>query len=379
MFDELIHFIRSWYKTDNFIPLHEPRFGKLDREYVIDAIDSTFVSSVGEYVNRFEHDLAVFVGTKRAVVTINGTAALQIALLLAGVRENDEVITQPLTFVATANAIIYNGAWPIFLDVDRDTMGLSAESLKIFLDQFAEKRKDGTYNLITGKRISAIVPMHTLGHPCRINELIQQANKWEIPIIEDSAEALGSLYQGKYCGTLGKLGVFSFNGNKTITSGGGGAIVTDDEVLADRAKHLTTTAKIPHSWEYEHDEIGYNFRLPNLNAALACAQLKNLNNLLVDKRRLANKYATYFSNVEWGEFIHEPINCRSNYWLNGVIVHDKNLRNTFLKTTNEAGVMTRPLWRLMSDLHMFKKCQTDSLENAKWLQRRVVNLPSSAR
>lgn len=377
MFDDLILSIRSWYKSNDFIPLHEPHFGKLDREYVMDAIDSTYVSSVGQYVDRFEKELAEFVSSKRAIVTVNGTSALQVALRLVGVKADDEVITQSLTFIATANAIVYNGAYPIFLDVDIDTMGLSPFSLKAFLDKYAEKRDNGTYNKVSGKRISAIVPMHTLGHPCRITELILIADNWGLPVVEDSAEALGSLYNGKHCGTFGAIGIFSFNGNKTITCGGGGAIITNDDLLADRAKHLTTTAKVNHSWEYVHDEIGYNFRLPNLNAALGCAQLKSLKSFLDDKRILANLYANFFSNIEWGNFIYEPHNCKSNYWLNGIVLHDQTSQISFLKTCNEAGIMTRPFWQLISSLNMFKNCQTDSLKNSNWLHQRVVNLPSS--
>ncbi|QTA93612.1 LegC family aminotransferase [Desulfonema magnum] len=379
MFEDLIQMIRSLYKTEGFIPLHEPRFSMLDQKYVLSAIESTFVSSVGEYVNRFEQDLAAYVGAKRAVVTVNGTAALQVALRFAGVKADNEVITQPLTFVATANAIVYNGAHPVFIDVDRETMGLGPDALKEFLDRFAEKRNGGIYNRLSKRRIAAIVPMHTFGHPCRMDALMEHANAWGIPIVEDAAEALGSFYNGKHCGTFGKMGIFSFNGNKTITCGGGGAIVTDDEALAARIKHITTTAKISHPWKYVHDEIGYNFRMPNLNAALACAQLEQLTGFLEDKRNLAKEYASFFSDRKWGEFVLEPKKCQSNYWLNALILSNKNRRDELLKMTNEYRVMTRPIWRLMSDLQMFQNCQTDSLKNSKWLQERVVNLPSSVR
>ena len=379
MYEGLIQFVREWYCTDESISLHEPRFGELDRKYVLDAIDSTFVSSVGKYVDRFERDLAAYVGTKRAVAVVNGTAALQVALRFAGVEANDEVITQPLTFVATANAIAHNNAHPVFVDVDRETMGISPSALDQFLDKFGEKREKGVYNRTTSRRIAAIIPMHTFGHPCRMKESMEVADEWQIPIVEDAAEALGSYYKNRHCGTFGKLGVFSFNGNKTITCGGGGAIVTDDEELANRAKHLTTTAKIPHPWEYVHDEIGYNFRMPNLNAALACAQLEKLEGFLKDKRELAQAYESFFADSSWGKFFKEPQDCQSNYWLNTVLTGNRNEREALLKRTNEAGVMTRPVWRLMSDLDMYRDCQTDSLENARWLQERLVNLPSSVR
>jgi perosamine synthetase len=379
MYKDLIKFIRDWYQTDQFIPLHEPRFKEIDREYVLDAIDSTFVSSVGEYVNRFEHDLAKYLNVKRTVVTVNGTAALQVALRLAGVKAGDEVITQPLTFVATANAIAYNNASPLFIDVNEKTLGLCPDALEQFLDQNAEKRGASTFNKITGKRISVMVPMHTFGHPCKMDQLLDLADQWNITIVEDAAESLGSRILNSHCGTLGKLGILSFNGNKTITCGGGGAIITNDDVLADRAKHLTTTAKVNHCWEYVHDEVGYNYRMPNLNAALACAQLEQLDGILSDKRELANAYNEFFSNVDWCNFVKEPEGCKSNYWLNAVIMPDRKQRDELLKITNDSGVMTRPIWQLMSDLKMYKNCPKGDLKNARRLQDRVVNLPSSAR
>lgn len=379
MYKDLITFIRDWYQTDQFIPLHEPRFKEIDREYVLDAIDSTFVSSVGEYVNRFERDLAAYLGVKRAVVTVNGTAALQVALNLAGVKAGDEVITQPLTFVATANAIAYNNAGPIFIDVNRDTLGLCPDALEQFLDQNAEKRGTSAFNKTTGKRIAAMVPMHTFGHPCKMGQLIDLADQWNIPVVEDAAESIGSKILTRHCGTFGKAGVLSFNGNKTITCGGGGAIITNDDALADRAKHLTTTAKVNHPWEYVHDEVGYNYRMPNLNAALACAQLEQLDGILADKRMLANAYNAFFSEIDWCDFFKEPDGCTSNYWLNAVITLDKKQRDDLLKTTNDSGIMTRPIWQLMSDLEMYKECQKGDLKNARWLHDRIVNLPSSVR
>ena len=379
MYKDLIKFIKDWYQTDQFVPLHEPRFKKIDREYVLDAINSTFVSSVGEYVNRFEHDLAKYLNVKRTVVTVNGTAALQVALRLAGVKAGDEVITQPLTFVATANAIAYNNASPLFIDVNEKTLGLCPDALEQFLDQNAEKRGASTFNKITDKRISVMVPMHTFGHPCKMDQLLDLADQWNITIVEDAAESLGSRILNSHCGTLGKLGILSFNGNKTITCGGGGAIITNDDVLADRAKHLTTTAKVNHCWEYVHDEVGYNYRMPNLNAALACAQLEQLDGILSDKRELANAYNEFFSNVDWCDFVKEPEGCSSNYWLNAVIMPDRKQRDELLKITNDSGVMTRPLWQLMSDLTMYKHYRKGDLKNAQWLQDRIVNLPSSAR
>ncbi len=379
MYDELTAFIQSWFGTRNFIPLHEPRFSGREREYVLDAIDSTFVSSVGAYVDRFEAELAAWLDVPRAVAAVNGTAALQVALRLAGVKPDDEVITQTLTFVATANAIAYNGAHPVFLDVDRDTLGLSPLAVNNFLTGHAERREKGIFNRRTGKRIAAILPMHTFGHPCRIEQLCVLGKEWGIPVVEDAAEALGSRAGTRHCGTFGLMGVYSFNGNKTITCGGGGAISSAEVELAARAKHLTTTAKVPHPWAFVHDEVGYNFRMPNLNAALACAQLERLPALLADKRLLAEAYREYFSGCDWCDFLREPEGCTSNYWLNTVILRDPGLRNEVLEETNRRGIMTRPIWCLMNELEMYRHCQTDSLENSRWLEQRVVNLPSSPR
>ncbi len=379
MFNELITFIRNWYQTTDLIPLHEPRFGALELEYVTQAINSTFVSSVSEFVNRFERELARHVGAKHAVATVNGTAALQVALQLAGVKSGDEVITQPLTFVATANAIAYNNAHPVFVDVDQDTMGLSPEALEMFFNRFAKKRNGQVINHSSGRRIAAIVPMHTFGHPCRIADIGAIANAWELPVVEDAAEAIGSLYREKHCGTFGEIGIFSFNGNKTITCGGGGAIVTDNDQLAARARHCTTTAKIDHPWEYDHDEVGYNYRMPGLNAALACAQLSRLDRLVNDKRKLAAAYETFFLDADLGQFVTEPGDSTSNYWLNTLLTGGTREQSLLLEKTRAADIMTRPIWRLMPDLAMYRDCQTGPLENARWLQARAVNLPSSAR
>lgn len=373
---DIVDFIRGLYQTEEFIPLHEPKFIGNEKTYVIDCIDSTFVSSVGKYVDRFERMMADYVGAKYAVATVNGTAALHIALKLVGVDHGDEVITQPLSFIATCNAISYCGAKPVFVDVDRDTLGMSPDSLRSFLVANTTQSPAGCINKTTGRKISAVVPMHTFGHPCRIDGIARICEEFGIPLIEDAAESLGSYYQGKHTGTFGKLAAFSFNGNKTITTGGGGMIITDDEALAKRAKHITTTAKCPHPFEFVHDEIGYNYRLPNINAALGCAQMESLPCFLESKRSIASAYAAFFaaSNIT---FVEESAQAKSNYWLNALILEDKRVRDVFLKELNEAGVMSRPVWRLMNELTMFKDCQCSDLSNAKWLEERVVNIPSS--
>lgn len=374
---DIIKFIRTLYQTTEFIPLHEPRFFGNEKTYVIDCIDSTFVSSVGKYVDRFEQMMADFTGARYAVATVNGTAALHIALKLAGTNYGDEVITQPLSFIATCNAISYCGAKPVFVDVDRDTLGMSPDSLHSFLTTQTIRTSSRCINKITGKRISAIVPMHTFGLPCRIDEIAEICTDFGIPLIEDAAESLGSYFQGKHTGKFGKLAAFSFNGNKTITTGGGGMIITDDETLAKHAKHITTTAKRPHPYEFVHDEIGYNYRLPNINAALGCAQMENLPRLLESKRSIAAAYAKFFAD-SGVTFITEPVNAKANYWLNALVLEDMPTRESFLKTLNAAGVMSRPIWRLMNELPMFQDCQSSDLSNSKWLEERVINLPSSA-
>jgi aminotransferase in exopolysaccharide biosynthesis len=333
---------------------------------------------VGKYVYEFEKKFASYIGSKYAIATVNGTAALHISLILANVKDEDEVITQPLTFIATTNAISYCKAKPIFVDVDLDTLGMSPKSLLTFLEQNCEIKDDKCINKTTGKTIKACVPMHTFGHPCKIDEIKGICDKWNIILVEDSAESLGSFYKNKHTGTFGKVSAFSFNGNKIITSGGGGVIVTDDENLAKRAKHITTTAKIPHPYEYVHDEIAYNYRLPNINAALLVAQMENLDKFLDSKRQLSKIYEEFFSTKEI-DFIFEPRNSNSNYWLQAVLLKDKTKRDEFLKYTNENGVMTRPIWKLMNELEMYKDCQATSLENAKFLEQRVVNIPSSVR
>lgn len=378
MLQDTVKFIQNLYKTEAFIPLHEPRFIGNEKKYLNECIDSTFVSSVGKFVDQFEAEFARMVGAKYAVATVNGTAALHISLILAGVEREDEVITQPLTFIATANAISYIGAKPIFLDVNLDTMGLSPKALRDFLEKHCVVTDGKCLNRSTGKRVKACVPMHTFGHPCRIDEIKAICDEWHIALVEDAAESLGSYYKEKHTGTFGCVGAFSFNGNKIITSGGGGVIVTDDEALAKRAKHITTTAKVPHKWEYVHDEIGYNYRLPNLNAALLCAQLEQLESFLENKRMLAAEYKQFFTSQNI-RFVEEPADARSNYWLNAILLEDAGERDAFLEYTNGNAVMTRPIWALMNKLEMFKECQCGNLENSLFLEERVVNIPSSVR
>jgi len=374
---KIIYFIQDLYKTKEFIPLHEPRFRGNEKKYLNECIDSTFVSSVGAFVDRFEKDLASYVGAKYAVATVNGTSALHAALMVTGVAKGDEVLTQALTFVATCNAISYCDAKPVFIDVDLDTLGMSAKNLEIFLQKNCVVKNGECINKTTNKRVKACVPMHTFGHPCKINTIATLCKKWHITLIEDAAESLGSFYKQNHTGTFGKMGCFSFNGNKIITAGGGGAIVTDDEAVAKKLKHLTTTAKVPHKWEYAHDMIGYNYRLPNLNAALLVAQLEELEDFLASKRALAQKYAHFFESFTDIEFIKEPDSAESNYWLNAITCKDKKMRDALLEITNKNGVMTRPVWKLMSELEMFKNCQNDGLKNSKYLSDRVVNIPSS--
>ena len=378
-FRNIVEFVKQQFPNKNFIPLHEPVFIGNEKKYVADAIDSTYVSSVGAYVNRFEEMMVDITGAKYAVATVNGTNALHMALILADVHPQDEVLSQALTFIATANAISYIGAKLVFIDVDKDTLGMSPKALQDFLEANAVKKSDGfTYNKLSGRKISACVPMHTFGLPCRIDEIVTICEKWDIFLVEDAAESLGSYYQNKHTGVFGKIGVFSFNGNKTVTCGGGGALITNDEVIAKRAKHLTTQAKVPHKWEFVHDEIGYNYRMPNLNAALACAQLEQLELFVENKRSLAEKYKQLCD--ELGVvFVVELENAQANYWLNTLILKDLEERNAFLEFTNNNGVMTRPVWELMSRLPMFKDCQSDSLANSIWLVDRVVNIPSGFR
>ncbi|MCX7735834.1 MAG: LegC family aminotransferase [Candidatus Kapabacteria bacterium] len=375
----LTQFIRKIYNSKEFIPLHAPKFLGNEKKYLNECIDTTFVSYVGAFVTKFEEMTRDFTGSAYAVATSSGTTALQIALQIAGVRQGDEVITQPLTFVATCNAIVHSGGTPVFVDVELDTLGMSPEKLSDFLNEFAIIKDDGQcYNKASGKRISACVPVHIFGFPARIDQIVEICNKYNIPVVEDAAESLGSFYKDKHTGTFGKLGILSYNGNKTITTGGGGMIITDDETLAARAKHITTTAKKPHPYEFVHDEIGYNFRMPNINAAVGVAQMEYIDRILENKRQTAMLYKE-FCEENGIKFLTEPKGAFSNYWLNTIVLRNLDERNEFLKFTNENGVMTRPIWRLMNKLPMFEQCQSGNLDNSLWLEERVVNLPSSYR
>lgn len=373
---QIVSFIRETFNSNEFIPLHEPRFNGAEKKYLLDAIDSTFVSSVGAYVDRFEKMIEDISMTNKAIAVVNGTSALQVALRLAGVQNGDEVLTQALTFIATINAIIYNGASPVFLDVDIDTMGLSPKAVNSFLDEYGELRDGICYNKKTNKKIAACMPMHTFGFPVHLDELITICTKWNIPIVEDAAESIGSEYKNKPTGSFGKLGIYSFNGNKVVTCGGGGVIMTNDIELGNKAKHLTTTAKVPHPYEYVHDEIGYNYRMPNLNAALACAQLEQLDSFIQKKRILANNYKNYFNSIGV-KFRTELTNTKANYWLMCVELKDKSERDLFLKESNTNKVMTRPIWQLIFKSPLYSNFQKDAQANAMYLEERIVNIPSS--
>ena len=379
MYKNVIDIIRNCFKSPEFIPLHEPRFIGNEKTYLNECIDSTFVSSVGKFVDRFEYLMCQTTGAKFAIATVNGTSALHIALILAGVEKNSEVITQALTFVATANAVSYIGAEPNFVDVDKDSLGINPQKLKAYFDRIIEMKDGKPFNKDSGKRIGACVPVHTFGFPSKIEEIVSICDKFKIPVVEDAAESLGAEYNGTHTGTFGLFGAFSFNGNKTITCGGGGCIVTNDETLAKKAKHLTTTAKVHHRWAYKHDQVGYNYRLPNLNAALACAQLEQLPNFVDNKRKLASEYAKAFKQIGTVDFFTEKNETKANYWLNTLLLNNIDERNKFLHQTNNAGVMTRPVWELMSKLEMFKDCESDDLSDSIWLSERIVNIPSSVR
>ena len=376
---QTIAFIRDLYgEKEAFIPLHAPTFAGNEKKYLEECIDTTFVSSVGKFVDLFEQKVAEYTAAKYAVVCVNGTNALHIALKISGVEEGDMVITQPLTFIATTNAIVYAGAVPAFVDVDKDTMGLSPTSLERFLQDNAQLRNGTCYHKQTGRRIKACLPMHTFGHACRIEEIIAICEHYHIAVVEDAAEAMGSYYKGKHLGTFAPIGAISFNGNKTITTGGGGMILTNDETIAHRAKHLTTQAKLPHAWEFVHDEIGYNYRMPNINAALGVAQLEQLDGFLVNKRATAEAYKAFFKQQQVA-FFEERADEHCNYWLNAIILKDKEERNAFLTEANAQGVMSRPIWQLMNRLPMFVNCERGNLSNAEWLEARVVNIPSGVR
>ena len=379
MFKNITDFIKSLYPDENTIPLHAPRFLGNEKKYLLDCIDSTFVSYVGQYVSRFEDEIRQFSGAKYCVAVSTGTAALHISLLLADVAPDTEVITQPLTFVATANAISYCGAYPVFVDVEKSTLGLDPDKLNEFLSEYAIIKSDGhCYNKKTRRMITACVPMHTLGHPVRIDHIIEICSKHHIPVIEDAAEALGSFYKGQHAGTFGVFGILSFNGNKPVTTGGGGMIITNDEKLAAKAKHLTTTAKKPHPFEFVHDMVGYNYRMPNINAAVGCAQMERFADVLENKRVTAHKYKNFFNKIGVS-FVVEPANCQSNYWLNSIILKDRQERDQFLAYAADNGVQARPVWTLMPKLPMFSHFKSEHIETAQWLEDRLVNIPSSVR
>lgn len=377
-YQDIVKVIRDMYQTEEAIPLHEPKFTGNEKMYMSECIESTFVSSVGVYVDRFEQMVADYTGAKYAIATVNGTSALHIALLVAGVKDNDEVVTQPLSFIAICCAISYCRAKPIFVDVSRSTLGMSPDDLRQFLEANTMQTSNGCINKKTGRRIAAVVPMHTYGHPCRIDEIAAICQEFGIALVEDAAESLGSTYKNRHTGTFGLLGAISFNGNKTITTGGGGMIITDNQELAKRAKHITTTAKLPHPTEFIHSEVGFNYRMPNINAALGCAQMEKLGKLLASKRAVSEEYKAFFEGTSI-DYASEPSESVSNYWLNTIILESKSLRDRYLEEINSVGVMVRPAWRLMDRLEMFKDCQTTELTNANWLVDRILNIPSSAR
>lgn len=370
--------IKSLYgENRDFIPLHEPLFIGNEKKYLNDCIDSTFVSYLGKYVGRFEKLVADYTGSKHAIALVNGTSALHLALVVAGVKNDDLVVTQALSFAATANGIMYTGAEPYFIDVDKNNLGMSAEALETFLEEVELVNNEAIYKP-SGQKVSAIVPMHTFGFPCEIEKIVELANQYNIPVVEDSAESLGSSKNGRHTGTFGLLGIFSFNGNKSVTCGGGGMIITDDDELAEMAKHLSTQAKMPHKWDYRHDHIGYNYRCPNINAALGCAQMEQLDTYVNDKRKTAMEYAEFFKDSEI-DYITEPDNCKSNYWLNAVMLPTPEDRDVFLEETNSNGVMTRPIWILLHRLEYLKNVKHGNLENSIFIEQHLVNIPSSVR
>ncbi len=377
-FYEIVRFIKNLYSGKEVIPLHAPVFVGDEKKYLNDCIDSTYVSYVGEFVNKAEKKLSEITGAKYVVTTSSGTTALHIALMVAGVKPDTEVITQPLTFVATCNAILHCNAKPAFIDIEKETLGLDPNKLEDFLKHKTIYKNGKIYNKFTGREITAILPVHIFGHPCKIEEIIKIANRYNLPVIEDAAEAMGSLYKNKHCGTFGNIGILSFNGNKIVTSGGGGAIITNDEALAQRARHISSTAKVPHKYYFIHDELGYNYRMPALNAAFLLAQLENLENFVAKKRELAKKYEEFFTQMGI-EFLKEPPNARSNYWLNTIFFKDQNERDEFLEYSNQNQVQTRAIWNLMPTLPHLKDCYVDDITTAIDIQKRGVNIPSGVR
>lgn len=381
----LTQFVRDLYGTKDFIPLHAPSFTGNEKHYVLETLDSTFVSSVGKFVDEFEKKVEGYTGATKAVATVNGTAALHTALHMSGVERGDLVITQALTFVATCNALYHIGAEPIFVDVSPISVGLCPKAVDAFLSEHAELRELGrqswSYLKKTGQRIRAVVPMHTFGHPVELDELVEVCKKWNLKLVEDAAESLGSFYKGKHTGTAGEFGALSFNGNKIITTGGGGMVLCQTDQDGNRTKHVTTTAKVSHPFEFYHDEPGFNYRMPNINAALGCGQMEVLLNSLIKKRKLAEQYQHFFEGSEVKKagykFVSEPEYAKSNYWLNAVICPDKAERDELLKITNQSGVMTRPVWQLMTRIPMFKKSLHGDLTQSEYFEETLINLPST--
>lgn len=374
----IIDFIRGLYPQHESVPLHAPSFLGNEKKYLCECIDTTYVSYVGHFVSDFEEHIKRLTGARHAIAMVNGTAAILMALVSAGVRHGDEVITQALTFAATAAGIRHAGADPVFVDVDRETMSMSPESLLKYLQKNAQSDGNDVLDRLTGKRIIAIMPMHTFGHPARLDELLEVCREFNIMLIEDAAESIGSYYKGRHTGRFGKAAILSFNGNKPVTTGGGGMLLTDDEAMAERARHLSTTAKLKHRWEFVHDEVGYNLRMPNVNAAIGCAQMESIEQILNDKRNTAMLYKEFFS-TNGLTFFWEPRNCKSNYWLNAIILDSREERDAFLEYSNDRGVQTRPIWTLMNKLAPYANYPHSELPNAEWLEERVVNIPSSVR
>jgi len=377
-FEIILEFIRSLYPSENPIPLHAPRFFGNEKKYLSECIDTTYVSYVGRFVSDFEEHIKRITGSKNAVALVNGTAAIQMMLIAAGVKNGEEVITQALTFAATAAGIKHVNAEPAFVDVDRDTLGMSPSSLRAYLQANGERRAGGLFNKNNGRKIAAVVPMHTLGHPLRIDEISSICEENGLLLLEDAAESIGSKYKEKHTGLFGKAAIISFNGNKPVTAGGGGVVITDDESIAERVRYISTTAKRKHRWEFYHDEVGYNLRLTNVNAAIGCAQMECFNTIIDNKRETAKKYIDFFDTIDI-PFVIEPEGTQSNYWLNSIILKDRNSRDTFLQYTNDNGIQTRPIWTLMNKLPPYKNCNRTSLPNSEWLEDRIVNIPSSVR
>ena len=379
-YDLLINFIKEHYpeNREGIIALHEPILDGKEKEYLIDCIDTGYVSTVGAYVTKFEDQLKKVTGSQYAVAMVNGTCALHIALMISGVTENTEVIVQPLTFIATCNAVKYAGAYPVFVDVDLNTMGMCPKALRRFLETETEEREGKRFNKKTNRLISACVPMHVFGHACDIKEISKICSEHNIPLIEDAAEAIGSYSDNKHLGTFGQIGMLSFNGNKTITCGGGGALITDDESLAQKARHLSTTARIREGFEFIHDAIGYNYRLTNVNAAIGCAQLERLEEFIKVKRHMAKAYEAFISDLDGLQFMTEPQNTKSNYWFNTVKMANRKSRDELLERAQKNNIQCRPVWKLMPDMPMYKSCEHDGYANASELYERLVNIPSSA-